>query len=448
MTCNQILNIFLFPLILLYLYDLQQRSECPLSGGELDFILNHTSYIRDPITVNQCPSHEVEVIEVDIKNKEPYKNVGYYFTEETENLVYWWFHFSVTCGSDYVFGPPLFGSQTFLDRTNRINCKFTMFKNAYVSPLSTVFTNQYFIRPVNTTAPAHVYTMTQGRVVGVEPFVISCAIYYVQLNYYHTMLDGISPILLVPEIYRKKAKILFPRLQDYQREFFVALDLIDQVIELNGDEYIYAYRAIIPTHPRTHFVHFGPGLKNISEYLRNKLNVSHILPTKYKFMNRPAGKSRHIPNGDELFEALKKNIPDIPWIMEEDKAKGSIQFAAATHAETLFMITIPGANALKTIFRPPGTVIVFVNTDSWDYGIYLPATSIGQKIVWFMTKAWKHTGKPVDIDPKRFVEACSVGVQYLKDGHWPQPKGNAFIDYYEPNHYALPTRRFGPNRCY
>lgn len=411
-------------------------------------IVKHSSELGTLKTVDSDKRSILDVIEIDIKNEIPYKDVGYYFLNQTDKMYYHGIagHSSIKCNSDFTFGPPLLGSKTFMNWVNRINCKFTMYKNCYISPTSIIFNNQYEIKPNNCTYQK-IYNFVHGFVVRYESYIIAGAIIYSKVNYYHTLFDGIYPIMMVPELYRRNAKILFIKMKNYQKEFFLALGLYDKVIELNADEYVFASRVIIPTHPRTHFVHFGPGLKTMSELFRKNLNVSHIKPTKYSFINRPPNTKRRIKNAHELFDAIKLKIPEIPWVMEEDLVSDSLQLMARKYAEILLFITIPGANSIKTIFRPPGTINVFVNSNAFDYEVYIIPAALGQKFVWFMTSNFDHYGQPCYIDPVRFVEACSIAVKYLKDGQWPSPKEYAFIDYLEKNYDAPSTKAYGLGNC-
>lgn len=374
--------------------------------------------------IKSCPERTISLIHINQKHNSPRTQVGFFFKYDMEHVKDHG-HPAIT-GNDYVFLHPKIGETKFLQWTNEIDCIFTNFKDVYVSGSGMVSGGKTIIFSGNATGPAQFYLYWAGPVV--KHVMTGIALHHNINNFGHFVADALYPLMALPIEFLKASTIIHPKGQKFVNEIFTWLDLDDVVLYVHGGDWVHCDSLISATHPIPHVCHFGPLPYKLSVRLRERMNLTSIEPHLYGIVQRSTN-ARVVTNVKECIAALKARVPDIDWQIF-DEILNDLYASAKLHASLKVYGTVCGSNSFKVIFMSSKSVAVFVNTWIWDYSSYLSATSIGVKLVWFLTKEWEHTiHHNHDVDPERFAKAFEVAAYYAANGKWPDPtQYDAYID--------------------
>lgn len=368
------------------------------------------------------PNHTLGFMHIHEKFDNPRKNFAFFFKEDIEDMVLPG-HKDVV-GNNYTFGFPRIGTKRFLQWTNEIDCIFTIFRDVYVGFSGIVSDGHALVKSKNTTGPEFIYYAWKGHVV--KHVMTGISIHHNYNIFGHFIADCLYPLMALPIEFLKSSTIIHADESSFVKEFFALLDIADNVIYINHEDWVHCDSLISATHPMPHVVHFGTLPFKLNQFMRKKLNLESIEPTKYGFIKRTAS-TRVILNLDECMMTLKAKVPNVDWQVFNENINDLVD-SAKLHASMKMYGNVCGSNTHKVIFMSPKAIVVFVNTALWDYSVYLPPASIGMKIVWFMTKDWYHYSNHT-VDPLRFAKAFEAAAYYAENERWPDTfMYNAFID--------------------
>lgn len=375
-------------------------------------------------TVKISPINTIEYMHINIKSEKPNINAMFYFKHSIHEL-----RFpgrAVVVGEDgYKFAYPLINTTDFLRWVNEVDCILTNFRDVYVGMHGVVSNGTHLIISGNSTGPDYIYQYFPGRVVTSVKFGI--CIHHGQNLFGHFICDCLYPLMAIPRNILLQSTIIHFKPAEFKRTFFELIGISSNVIYISENQWVHCDSLISATHPMTHVVHFGPLVLKLNQILREKLNLTKIKPTNVGFIQRSA--LRIVTNIDECMNATKALVPSLNWQLYDERRDSLIE-SAKVHAKMKIFGTVPGSNCHKVIFMNPEAIVVFVNTNMWDYSVYLPPLCIGMKLVWFMNAQWGHGYSNSRVDPERFAKAFEVAAYLAVNGTWPDPVPyNAYIDY-------------------
>lgn len=356
----------------------------------------------------------IREIEIDERFNPRMDNLGFYFKNDLRHLRTFMGHHNVK-GPNFTYKIPTPGENTIADWLNRVNCKFTVLSRCYVSFIGAVSNGTHELRFKNYTAAEWLYELRPGVVVNQFHRVVVLGN---SLNMYgHFGLDFLAPLMLVPRDYLLSSKILCSVRTAYKECYFALLDLLDRVVFGNSFTWVYADEVLVATHPRPHVAHFGPSLMRLSTLLKKAAKVDDIVPTQFVLFNRVFRRS--IRNFEECTFAIMEERPDINWTIHLDNSS-DVLTQARFYSTVKFIVTICGSNCFNFMFMHSSAVAVYVNSELFDYSVYLDAQCLGIRTVVFSDSRFDHSlGGYIKIE--RYVTAVKIGIHYMENKEWPDP---------------------------
>lgn len=385
----------------------------------------HSGISGNSARVQNSSFNTAYIMNVKLKAPVQRKDVIYYFKQDMDGFVKWEIH--DVEGDKFFYKQPQIGNKDMLLWFNEFDHCFTCFIDVYVSKCALPSNGTHIIDSRIRSGPAFIYNEHNGNVIAHVMNGICFGHGY--LNFGHFIIDCLLPLMAMPEDYIKNSKIICSANKVFAADFYAVLGVLDNVIFVNPTQWVHCDSLISATDPMPHMMHFGPVCQRFSDIFRKKLNLTSIEPNRFAVVQRT--NSRIISNIDDCIQALKAEIPDVNWECINDTGMDLQQYAKL-HASLKIFGNVCGSNTHKSLFMKENSVVIFINTDGWDYSVYIPPASIGLKIVWFMHKGFKHGAKSFAVDVKRFVDAFKVGYTYVNTSKWPQPDPKvAFIDILE-----------------
>ncbi|EAY01495.1 hypothetical protein TVAG_107540 [Trichomonas vaginalis G3] len=367
-------------------------------------------------------------------NIEKQYNFNITFDPPRTNMVFWFdepaelFNYNDTHSKGYTTIPPHFGEKSMINYWSNFTCRYTLYKNVYVNNNGCIINNTNIIEHTFCTGPIWLNIFKEGYHVTNISHGILFGHLFVRYNYGHFVHDYMIPLVMTPDEVMENATIIVPIGPRYIREFMQLLGYgDDRVLYLGNSLWVYCEHVLLATHPRPHSGHFGMGAYKLHEYLRNKMDLEKIIPTRCVFVNR--FNKRIIQNMKELYKLALVKYPDIHWEYMKDKTS-SLKNYAKLYSTFKAVVMANGSTVFKCIFMAAKTIIYIVNTEFWDLSNYGMMPAMDVKLVVVFNFNFYHHKKKESVNETKFMNGLDVTVFYIRNGNFPPPQPNiSFIDY-------------------
>ena len=186
-----------------------------------------------------------------------------------------------------------------------------------------------------------------------------------RFNFGHCLTDLIAPILLLPKDVRERSYVIGSPNISFPNELLRIIGFKDeQIIQLNETSWFYADKLHAFSQWRPLANINGDMNVILNKVLIEKLNLSHITPTKYTINNRKG--KRGIKNIDELLAAIQQRFPEKQWNVFYTYG-GNISSYAYQYTEVKFLIAPVGSNVFNMVFMKPYTILCIGSSERFDY---------------------------------------------------------------------------------
>ena len=218
------------------------------------------------------------------------------------------------------------------------------------------------------------YEQRDGQICAHFHEVILTGHYHSRSNFGHCITDLIAPILLLPKDVRERSYVIGSHLRSFPNEFLKIIGFKDeQIIYFNETSWFYADRLHAFSKWRPIANINGEINVVLNKLLMEKLNLDHIVPTKYTVNNRKG--KRGIKNINELFTAIQQSFPDKQWNIF-NTFEGNISTYAYKYTEIKFLVAPVGSNVYNLVFMKPYTTLCIGSSEIYDfYSIFLALSS-------------------------------------------------------------------------
>ena len=206
----------------------------------------------------------------------------------------------------------------------------------------------------------------------------------------HFLQDSLPGILFIPKEIINKSMILVPF-----KNAWIWLQYFDikpsQILYDNKAWFyadnLYMYCSTEPMNAMNVY-----SFKKLSNYLREKLNVTHIKGTRYVFCNKKKNERRSISNFADLIKITKENIPEYNW-ERDDWEINDIPSLSKSIASTKMLIAPSGSKLMNILFmnQDLSCGICIITTRSVDYPNFAIGISFNIWMIGFATDIGHYT---------------------------------------------------------
>ena len=242
-------------------------------------------------------------------------------------------------------------------------------------------------------------------------------------NFGHCLTDLVAPILLLPKDVRERSYVIGSPWANFPNELLSIIGFKDeQIIKLPNNSWFYADRLHAFSQWRPLANINGDMNVMLNKLLIERLNLSHITPTKYTINNRKG--KRGIKNIDELLKAVQEKFPDKPWNVFYTYAE-NIRSYAYRYTEIKFLVAPVGSNLFNMVFMKPYTILCIGSSQAFDYYTVFFAVSSYHYFYFFPVPGLEHRAPyEWDWDIPLALKAIGESLYCEKHGHFP------YITYY------------------
>ena len=242
--------------------------------------------------------------------------------------------------------------------------------------------------------------------------------FHSRFNFGHCLTDLIAPILLLPEDVRERSYVIGSPHTSFPNEFLRIIGFKEQqIIILKNNSWFYADRlhAFSKWRPLANIN--GDMNVIINRVLIEKLNLSHIVPTKYTINNRKG--KRGIKNVDELLKAIQEKHPDKEWNILYTFS-GNISSYAYMYTEIKFLVAPVGSNLFNMGFMKPYTILCIGSSQCFDFYSVFFAVSSYHYFYFFPVPGLNHFASyEWDWNISIALKAISEALYCERYGHFP-----------------------------
>ncbi|EAY15032.1 hypothetical protein TVAG_019320 [Trichomonas vaginalis G3] len=317
-------------------------------------------------------------------------------------------------------------SQEHQNTTNRNNNSVYHLRNCYVSGTGAVLYNNKFISSSGIQDKhLYLYQPFTGPVIGVRDVVVSVG-HKFSLIFGHFIQDGLSPLMEVPSDALKQSTVTICAHKNLVDDFFPTLNFSKEVQILSPCQWIFAKELYINLCPRPHIAHLGPCFRKLTLLIREKFNLTGIVPSRYVISQRKA-KNRFISNFDELFNAVNTTYPDFPW--EKDlQMPRPLNETVKIWSNAKIFYAVTGSNYFNSIFFPQSVVAIIVFSDNYDFSTITTLTCNNYHTILYQEPTMKHFVKLTNnFNITRALLAFKIAINVDKNHVWPKEPNTAFL---------------------
>ena len=243
--------------------------------------------------------------------------------------------------------------------------------------------------------------------------VIQIAHAHARDHFGHFLSDCLIPMLLLPEEVLQNSYVLGASYPPFINDGFQTIGIpINHIINADFSEWFYAKKIHTFAGKRPSLSFYGFSCFNFNQLMRKKLKLNEIPATKYFLQNRNQGNFRYIGNFDELFSALKKQIPSIRWLILPDKSLEMAQ-TAKIWATARFVCTTTGSNALKAVFMKPESVVVLAMANTLEKSAFGIIASSRHYVVLYPVPGMEQFSRDIN---KAWMMDISIAIEAIKKG--------------------------------
>jgi hypothetical protein len=230
------------------------------------------------------------------------------------------------------------------------------------------------------------------------------------MNYFHFMIDTIASLFAYPVEILNTSHIVVIVKRNFFFEAISWFDLGNRAIQISRGEYlwsenVYAYdRGVRECEPPV-------VLMRMRSFVIRMHGLDEVPASRYVFMNRAHGKSRHIWNMDDIRKAVEKRFKNVRWEVAADA--WSIRECAILFNAFKLLFAPHGAGLANVVYMQPGGVLCEIQA-SRAHALYIDMRkSLGLHHVLSRFPEAPHYGKGMTVPVEIGVKMIEVAMKCL-----------------------------------
>lgn len=310
-------------------------------------------------------------------------------------------------------------------------------KNIYISGTGAISTDQYEIFIPKTginIGPDYIYIFKPGNVVGRYHRAIFSGDGVIY-SFGHFINDLLSPLMAMPE-YMFLGTVIICRTNPFVKEYFRYLNITNEVVMINPDEWVFVSEVYYPGKPRPHCHHSGACYMKLGNLLRKSFGLENVVPDRYVLSNRIT-KARMLYNMDEALAKVKEKYPQYNWEIH-NMTGDSIQDLAKIWGHARILFAVCGSNLMNAFLLPKGSVTIELICERNDYSAIDCALASPTKLIVCFDGTIPHGRKRANmLRISQLLSALDAAFHYLDHNTWPQNRKGHVVRYNNDKLFGL-----------
>ena len=261
----------------------------------------------------------------------------------------------------------------------------------------------------------YAHMLTNGTIEGSVKEAVQFGNYYIHM-YAHVIVDYLVPFFLMPKEIKERVPLIVIKHVNLIKQI---IDLIggnsSNVIYLNDkNNYLFVETLYTVHGNKGTNSHYGYPLRNFSDYLRKKLNLSSEEPKRFVFKNRNRKETRFIFNFLDLFKIVNSTYPKYPWEIDYE-TNYDLYYVSKFFNSIKFLITPTGSSVTNALYMQPQSVVLMVFATWPDYYAILSCVSNDVHAVVCLDGGIGHySRKKWNVKKDLFMESINVSLSVIE----------------------------------
>ena len=301
-----------------------------------------------------------------------------------------------------------------------MNGSWAHLKNLYVNNYNTYSEGQYIYAPEIKPTTEHLRDNMGGACIGTVDHLVAVGHRY-NYKFGHWFLDGLFPLMLIPEDIKRKSMIVLQCVNYYIKETLTLQGIYeDQWLVLEDEEdWVFAKNLYVVYNPMPYLSHFSTAIVNFSRKFSLIYGLNKIEARDFALSNREKFTRRYITNFNLFVLYVNIEFPKYKWI-ELKTTYASIRESAIDFARLKFLFIPTGSNMIPILFMKSGGMIVDMQTGFNDHAMESIALCVGLKIIAFSVIGVHHYNTDYyEMNIQDGIRIMQIAIYAFENGKWP-----------------------------